>query len=60
MFRTATPLPPLIGAHIRALLLLQAATCYLAEPTEFGPWAAGVLVLLWPVSRFVGRWFYAS
>jgi hypothetical protein len=60
MFGKPTPLPPLIGAHIRALLLLQAATCYLAEPTEFGPYAAGALLLLWPVSRWVGRWFYAS
>ena len=60
MFRTATPLPPLIGAHIRALLLLQAATCYLAEPTEIGRYAAVALLVLWPISRFVGRWFYAS
>jgi hypothetical protein len=61
MFRTPTPLPPLIGAHIRALLLLQAATCYFAEPQEnYGLYAAIVLLCLWPVSRWVGRWFYAS
>lgn len=60
MFLKPTPLPPFIGAHIRALLLLQAATCYFAEPTEFGTWAAGVLLCFWPISRTVGRWFYAS
>ncbi|HEV7405701.1 MAG TPA: UbiA family prenyltransferase [Chthoniobacteraceae bacterium] len=60
MFLKPVPLPPFIGAHIRALLLLQAATCYIAEPTEFGIWAAGALLCFWPVSRTVGRWFYAS
>lgn len=60
MFLKPVPLPPFIGAHIRALLLLQAATCYLAEPTEYGLYAAGALLCCWPVSRTVGRWFYAS
>jgi hypothetical protein len=60
MFTSPAPLPPLIGAHIRALLLLQAAACYIAEPTEYGRYAAIALLCLWPVSRWVGRWFYAS
>jgi hypothetical protein len=60
MFTTRTPLPPLIGAHIRLLLPLQAACCYLAEPTEYGRYAALALLCLWPVARLVSRWFYAS
>jgi 4-hydroxybenzoate polyprenyltransferase len=58
--KPAPPLPPLIGSHIRLLLILQAATCYVADPWVLGPPAALVLVLFWPASRSLGRWFYAS
>jgi hypothetical protein len=54
------PLPPLIGAHIRVLLPLQAAFCYTANPWGLGPPIALILLCLWPVSRLVSRWFYAS
>ena len=54
------PLPPLIGSHIRALLPLQAALCYFANPWGLGQPAAVILLCLWPVSRLVSRWFYAS
>lgn len=56
------PLPPLIGAHIRLLLLLQAAFCFTANPWlwETGSISAIVLVAMWPVSRVVARRFYAS
>jgi len=58
--RPAAPLPPLIGAHIRVLLPLQAAACYLADPWEAGRIAAIVLLALWPLSHFTARRFYAS
>jgi len=61
MFRSpAPPLPPLIGAHIRVLLPLQAAICYFAEPWVIGRIAAIVLLACWPLSRAVSRRFYAS
>ena len=61
MFRhPSSPLPPLIGAHIRLVLVLQAAVCYFAAPWDLGPICAGILLLLWPVSRVVSRRFYAS
>lgn len=60
LLRRPSPLPPLIGAHIRALLLFQAATCYAADPWGIGPVSAVALVACWPVSRWAGRWFYAS
>ncbi len=58
--RSAPPLPPLIGAHIRVLLPLQAAACWSGEPWSVGRWAAGALLLCWPLSRAVSRRFYAS
>lgn len=61
MFRQPpAPLPPLIGAHIRLLLPLQAAACFLADPWEHGRTAALVLLACWPLSRLVARRFYAS
>lgn len=61
MFRSpAPPLPPLIGAHIRVLLPLQAAVCYSADPWAAGRIAAIVLLACWPLSREVSRRFYAS
>ncbi len=55
----ATPVPPEIGKLIRLLLLIQAAFCAAVGGVE-GSLAAGILVLLWPISRLLGRWFYAS
>lgn len=60
LFQGRIPLPPLIGAHIRILLILQAAVCYHADPWGLGWFAAALLVLLWPVSAIVSRRFYAS
>lgn len=54
-----TPVPPQIGQLIRLLLLVQAAFCAALGGVE-GSLAAGALVMLWPISRFVGLWFYAS
>jgi hypothetical protein len=55
------PLPPLIGAHIRLLLLLQAGACYAADPLGWaGFTASAVLLLLWPAAWKFSRWFYAS
>jgi 4-hydroxybenzoate polyprenyltransferase len=54
------PLPPLIGAHIRLLLPLQAAVCWLGASQDQGPLFAGILTLLWPISRLVSKRFYAS
>lgn len=53
------PIPPQIGQLIRLLLLIQAAFCAALGGVE-GSLAAGALVMLWPISRFVGLWFYAS
>ena len=58
--RPAPPLPPLIGAHIRLLLPMQAAFCFLAEPWGSGRVAAIALLACWPLSRMVSRRFYAS
>jgi len=61
MFRNPKPpLPPLIGAHIRVMLPLQAATCYLGDPWDAGRIAAILLLACWPLSRVVSRRFYAS
>lgn len=57
--RPAPPLPPLIGRLIRLLLPLQAA--YAAATGEpFGATVAAAILLLWPLSRIAGRFFYAS
>jgi 4-hydroxybenzoate polyprenyltransferase len=55
----AAPVPPVIGKLIRLLLLIQAAFCAAVGGVE-GSLAAGLLVLFWPLSRLLGRWFYAS
>ena len=54
------PLPPLIGAHIRLLLPLQAATCWFGASQSIGPACSTALICLWPVSRLVSKRFYAS
>jgi 4-hydroxybenzoate polyprenyltransferase len=59
-FRGRIPLPPLIGAHIRVLLILQAAVCYLGDPWGLGWFAAITLVAIWPLSALTSRRFYAS
>jgi len=58
-YRTAPPIPPIIGQLIRLLLPLQAIWC-VASRSLAGFIAAVVLLLLWPVSRNVSRRFYAS
>ncbi len=55
-----TPLPPIIGALIRVLLLVQAAFCAGSNTGWFGGAPALVLLALVPISRLVGRRFYAS
>ena len=64
--KQAPPLPPVIGALIRVLLPIQAALCVvfpkeqtfaLTAQTQF---IAIALLVLMPVSRAVGRRFYAS
>lgn len=60
-FETQYPkLPPLIGTLIRALLFIQAGLCLAANQALVGIVSALVLVALWPVSRAVGKRFYAS
>ena len=62
----ATPVPAEIGKLIRNLLLLQAAYCasvaalgaFFGDSTPYI--ATASLVALWPVSRLLSRWFYAS
>ena len=54
------PLPPQIGDLIRALLFLQAAFCAVATPDLVGIPCGIFLIALWPVSRMVGKRFYAS
>jgi hypothetical protein len=58
--REAPPIPPLIGAHIRLLIPLQAAVCWFGDPQGEGRWIALGLLALLPMARLVGRWFYAS
>ncbi len=53
------PLPPVIGRFIRLLLPLQAAYCSAAGDMAASAFS-GTLILLWPISRIVGRRFYAS
>jgi hypothetical protein len=55
----APPIPPIIGQLIRLLLPLQAIWC-LASRSAPGAIAAGILIILWPISRAVSRRFYAS
>ena len=56
----ATPVPPAIGALIRALLFLQAAFCAASPGGRSGTICALVLLLLWPASRYAGRRFAGS
>lgn len=58
--RQAPLIPPLIGAHIRLLIPLQAAVCWFGDAQGEGRWIALGLLALMPVARVVGRWFYAS
>ena len=55
-----TPLPPLIGAHIRLLLPLQAGACWFGASQSIGPVCGLVLLAFWPLSRAVSKRFYAS
>ena len=59
LFRGA-PIAPAIGSMIRALLPLQAAFCAGSHHGRTGFGVAVALLALWPVSRLVGRRFYAS
>ncbi len=54
------PLPPLIGAHIRLLLPLQAGACWLGASQSIGPACGVVLLACWPLSKAVSKRFYAS
>ncbi len=58
--KPAPPLPPSIGALIRVLLPLQAALCLTFPFTMQARATAIALLVLMPVSRIVGRRFYAS
>jgi 4-hydroxybenzoate polyprenyltransferase len=60
MFRLRTPIPPIIGSHIRILLLLQAGLCWIGEPYEYRRWAAAILAVFIPLSYFAAKKFYAS
>ena len=55
-----TPLPPLIGAHIRLLLPLQAGACWFGASQSVGPGCGLVLLAFWPLSKAVSKRFYAS
>lgn len=63
---SATPVAPEIGRLIRLMLLVQAAFC--ASNAALGAFfndtpaytATLVLVMFWPLSRLLSRWFYAS
>ncbi len=54
-----SPLPPQIGALIRNLLLLQSAFC-MGAPGKAGVVAGAALIVLWPMSKFLGKRFAAS
>lgn len=54
-YRTPTVVQKNIGTLIRNLILLQAAACFVWDSRI----AIGLLAL-WPISYFLGRWFYAS
>ena len=51
-------IPPVIGALVRGLLAMQASLAALVVPQGLA--AAGLLMLLWPFSAWLGRRFYAS
>ena len=53
------PVPPMIGTLIRLLIILQAAFCAAAGDV-IGAFFAAMLIVLWPISRAVGKQFYAS
>jgi len=55
-----SPLPPLIGGHIRLLLPFQAAACWFGASQSLGPGFAFLFLILWPTSRLVSKRFYAS
>lgn len=55
-----TPLPPLIGAHIRLLLPLQAGACWFGASQSIGPACGLALLACWPLSSVVSKRFYAS
>ena len=59
-FRPNAPLPPVIGSFIRVLLPLQAAFCAGSNTGWIGGGSALALLALAPISRLVGRRFYAS
>jgi len=53
--------PPLIGRLIRALILIQAFLCAISGSHPADWICAAILALaLWPLSRLVGKRFYAS
>ncbi|MEI6712486.1 MAG: UbiA family prenyltransferase [Verrucomicrobiota bacterium] len=58
--KPSPPLPPLIGAHIRLLLPLQAAVCWFGASQDLGPYFAVFFLALWPASKLISRRFYAS
>lgn len=60
LLKKPSPLPPLIGAHIRLLLPLQAAACWFGASQGVGPACAILLLALWPLSRRVSKTFYSS
>ncbi|NQU41562.1 MAG: UbiA family prenyltransferase [Lentisphaerae bacterium] len=47
-----------IGSYIRLLILVQASLCFVQFP--IGTTVGVLLILLWPLSCRLGRWFYAS
>ena len=49
----------MIGTLIRLMIILQAAFCAAAGDVIGAVVAAG-LIVLWPISRAVGKRFYAS
>jgi 4-hydroxybenzoate polyprenyltransferase len=58
--KDAPPLPPVIGALIRVLLPIQASLCLVYPATRDARFTAIALLVLMPVSRIVGKSFYAS
>jgi 4-hydroxybenzoate polyprenyltransferase len=60
LFVKPRPLPPLIGAHIRILIPLQASACWFGASQGAGPAFAIALLAAWPLSRMASKKFYAS